>query len=157
MIQQTLMATECATCGGPLPYAGVGRPRKFCDGCRPAWFPPLKEVNRTTSVEPRARLGDPETSHVAARNAAVTAGNNRGLALLALVDAGQRGLNDFELAAVTGKAQTSIGCRRKELVTLGLVERAPIHPRPSPSGSPSIVWRATPEGIAKARTIRDAS
>jgi hypothetical protein len=103
-------------------------------------------------VTPTARRSDPESSHDAARKASVSADNNRGLALLALVDHGP--MTDFELADVTGKAQTSIGVRRSELVTLGLVERAPVHPRPSPSGSPSIVWRATEAGVAKARELR---
>jgi hypothetical protein len=105
-------------------------------------------------LTPRARTTDPETSHEAAKTANVTAASNRGLALLALADAGPRGLNDFELASRTGKAQTSIGVRRKELVSLGLVERAPVHPRLSPSGSPSIVWHCTEAGYTKARELR---
>lgn len=104
---------------------------------------------------PMARNTDPETSHQAAAQVRVTGGMDRGRALLALADAGPRGLNDFELASRTGKAQTSIGKRRKELQTLGLVERAPIHPRPSPSGSPSIVWRATETGYALAAKLRE--
>lgn len=45
-------------------YPGVGRPRAYCDPCRPGWFPPLKEVNRARSG--RARSTDPDTSHAAA-------------------------------------------------------------------------------------------
>ena len=56
------------------------------------------------------------------------------------------GLTDFELAAITDTAQTSIGVRRAELVKAGLVigttER-----RPSPSGSLAIVWRITSQGV----------
>jgi predicted ArsR family transcriptional regulator len=102
----------------------------------------------------RARLTDPETSHAAAERAAVTAGSNRALALLAYLEHGP--MTHFELADKTGKAQTSIGVRSKELVTLGLVERAPVKPRPSPSGSPSIVWRLTESGRAKALELRGA-
>lgn len=103
---------------------------------------------------PMVRSSDPDTSRQAAEKVKVTAGMDRGRALLALADAGPRGLNDFELASRTGKAQTSIGKRRKELQSIGLVERAPLHPRPSPSGSPSIVWRLTEAGYAKAAELR---
>lgn len=127
--------------------------------------PPVRRVpvraheRRVTALAspPTARKTDPQTSHDAAARASVTADNNRGIALFALLDAGSKGLTDFELADKTGKAQTSIGVRRKELVTLGLVERAPVHPRPSPSGSPSIVWRITDAGRVKVLDLRGAS
>ena len=45
----TLTATPCVDCRAPVPYSGVGRPRAYCDRCRPAWFPPLKEVPRPVS------------------------------------------------------------------------------------------------------------
>ena len=39
---------ECETCGKPLEYRGMGRPRKFCsEGCRTA------ARNRRRSVVPR--------------------------------------------------------------------------------------------------------
>ena len=103
-------------------------------------------------MEPRARASDPETSHQAARSLVLSADNDRGLALLALVDGGP--CHDFELAARTGKKQTSVGVRRKELVTLGLVERAPVKPRPNADGSLCIVWQATEAGRAAARELR---
>lgn len=56
------------------------------------------------------------------------------------------GLTDFELAALTDTAQTSIGVRRKELVQAGLVI-ATLERRPSPSGAKSIVWRITSQGV----------
>jgi DNA-binding transcriptional ArsR family regulator len=90
--------------------------------------------------EPVARWSDPDTSHAAARDAKVLAGPNRRLAYEALCRAGERGLTDFELAAITGVAQTSIGVRRKELVRAGYVEATPLR-RPAPSGSMAIVWR----------------
>lgn len=89
---------------------------------------------------PAARRTDPDTSHQAAAAAKRKAPTHRELALRALV-ANRWGLTDFELAHVTGVPQTSIGVRRKELVRAGLVE-ATKERRPSPSGSPSIVWRA---------------
>ena len=73
-------------------------------------------------------------------------------ALQALVDAGDTGLNDFELAAVTGIAQTSIGVRRGELAGRFLVEQPGVK-RPSSSGSPSTVWYATRLGRAVERAL----
>lgn len=90
---------------------------------------------------PRARSTDPLTSHLAARDASRNAETNRAKALRLLRDAGNLGLTDFELAELTGIAQTSIGVRRGELVKAGLVERTALR-RPSPSGSAAIVWRA---------------
>lgn len=91
--------------------------------------------------EPTARTSDPDTSHAAARDARVRAGTHRAKALEALRAAGARGLTDFELAALTGIAQTSIGVRRKELLRAGYVEATELR-RPAPSGSAAIVWRA---------------
>lgn len=92
-------------------------------------------------VLPAARNSDPETSHQAARRARAGAFTNRTIALAALAHAGSNGLTDFELAEITGIPQTSIGVRRGELVKMGYVIKTEER-RPSPSGSPSIVWRA---------------
>lgn len=89
---------------------------------------------------PVARRSDPETSHQAAQIAKRNAFTNRDLALAVLGAAGPLGLTDFQLAELTGIPQTSIGCRRHELVKLGYVEKTDMR-RPSPSGSPAIVWR----------------
>lgn len=94
-------------------------------------------------LDPTARTTDPWTSHEAARRAKPKAETNRALALKALRAAGPAGLTDFQLAEVTGVQQTSIGKRRGELVKAGLVEKVPGVRRPSPSGSPAQVWRAT--------------
>lgn len=56
------------------------------------------------------------------------------------------GLTDFELAEHTGKAQTSIGKRRKELELAGLVV-ATTERRPAPSGAMATVYRITPDGM----------
>lgn len=101
---------------------------------------------------PTARAADPDTSHAAAELAEVRAGSNRALALRALGAAGSAGLTDFELAARTGVAQTSIGVRRKELVRAGCVEPTEAR-RPSPSGALAIVWRVTAKGAELARTL----
>lgn len=90
--------------------------------------------------QPTARYGDPATSHQAAEKAAPRAKTNREIALRILKES-PGGLTDFELSARSGIAQTSIGVRRGELVKQGLV-RATKKRRPSPSGSPSIVWEA---------------
>jgi len=102
------------------------------------------------------RRGGQDTSQGAAVIAIFNLRGNREAALAALAQAGETGLTDFELAAVTGVQQTSIGKRRKELVDHGLVasvlDPATGKPatRPSPSGAPSMVWAATPEGIGRA-------
>lgn len=90
---------------------------------------------------PVARATDPDTSHQAAEDVLPKAQRHRDLALAALRLAGERGLTDFELADLTGVAQTSIGVRRHELVKLGLVV-ATDDRRSAPSGSAAIVWRA---------------
>ena len=86
-----------------------------------------------------ARHTDPETSHNAAKVASRKAETNRLLALRMLREHGP--MTDFALAELTGIQQTSVGVRRGELVKLGLV-RATTLRRPSPSGTPCIVWEA---------------
>lgn len=81
------------------------------------------------------------------------AATNRDRALAALRAAGERGLTDYDLQDVTGVQQTSIGKRRGELVTAGLVERQlvicpesltliPGRRMSGPSGSQCAVWVA---------------
>jgi len=95
--------------------------------------------------EPTARNTDPATSHLAAEDARALSGRHRRLAYETLRAAGDRGLTDFELAARTGIAQTSIGVRRKELVRAGYAEPTGER-RPAPSGSLAMVWRAKGDG-----------
>ncbi len=99
-----------------------------------------------------ARATDPDTSHQAAVIAIRSAATNRELALAELAAVHPDGLTDFELADRTGVQQTSIGRRRGELRDAGLVERCDdgtghTLKRPSPTGSPSIVWRCTDAGL----------
>jgi|GEM_PF-2428304 len=99
---------------------------------------------------PVARHTDPATSHMAAERAALTASKSRMLVLRLL---SERPMTDFELAAASGKAQTSIGVRRGECAKHGLVEKAldgrgEEVTRPSPSGSDALVWQVTPAGRA---------
>lgn len=94
--------------------------------------------------QPVARRSDPDTSHAAARDARAGAASVRARCLVALRNAGERGLTDFELADEVGSQQTSAGRRRKDLVDLGLVEDSKER-RPAPSGSDAIVWRAVPQ------------
>lgn len=91
--------------------------------------------------EPVARVSDPETSHQAARRAATNAATNRARVLDFLRSRGALGATDFETADAVGSQQTSAGKRRGELRDAGLVEDSGVC-RPSPSGSPSIVWVA---------------
>ena len=86
------------------------------------------------------RASDPPTSREAAENNAPRAPRHRDLALRVIREH-PAGLTDFELADLTGLAQTSIGKRRGELRDRGLVEDSGER-RPSPSGSAAIVWRA---------------
>lgn len=71
---------------------------------------------------------------------------DRRLALVALAKAYPEGLTDFELAARTGRKQTSIGKRRHELVEAGMAidtdER-----RPSDTGAMAKVWAITSYGL----------
>jgi hypothetical protein len=65
------------------------------------------------------------------------------------------GLTDFELAAITCIAQTSIGCRRKDLARMDpalVVDSG--ERRPSPTGASAIVWRITPAGVATYREMK---
>lgn len=101
---------------------------------------------------PTARATDPRTSHEAAASVRPRAGSSRARALVALAAAGTSGLTDFELADRTGVPQTSIGVRRKELTRAGLVEPTELR-RPSPSGTPALVWVITPLGELEARRV----
>ena len=158
--QQTLELTRtCRVCGAPIEYDGVGRPRSLCPSHYPDGFPPRlapgerqHEVRRGLS-QPVARVSAPSTAHDAAAIATLSAGTLRTACLLALVDAGKKGLTDFELGERVHHQQTSAGKRRLELQRGGLVEATPDR-RPAPSGAMSAVWRATEEGRAKAREVR---
>ena len=71
---------------------------------------------------------------------------DRRLALVELAKAYPHGLTDFDLAARTGRKQTSIGKRRHELVEAGMAidtdER-----RPSDTGAMAKVWAITTFGL----------
>lgn len=91
--------------------------------------------------KPVARRTDPETSHAAARDVTLTASADR---LLVLQILSTRSITDFELAAITGRQQTSIGKRRGECKQHDLVReardgRGEIVKRPAPSGSAAMV------------------
>lgn len=91
------------------------------------------------------RRTDPDTSRTAAERARPRRDTDR-LAVLRVHQANPSGLTDFELAALLGRQQTSVGKRRGELRDAGLIcdsgER-----RPAPSGSPAVVWALTVEGM----------
>lgn len=97
-------------------------------------------------LTPGARSTDPGTSHAAAMNARRRLGASQRTVLAALVRVGDRGLTDFELAAVTGRKQTSFGVRRGELVKAGLVRNTGTT-RPSDTDSAAAVWAITQAGL----------
>jgi hypothetical protein len=90
------------------------------------------------------RRMDHETSIAAAERVHGHLARHRYLALRAHFE-NPGGLNDFELAAITGIPQTSIGKRRLELMRDELIEETGLT-RPSPTGSASKVWRITQKG-----------
>ena len=99
-----------------------------------------------------ARATDPDTSHdAAAMQTPQRRERGQWLALQHLATLGP--LTDFELAALTGWQQTSIGRRRGELVSAGLVERTEDR-RSTPSGATAAVWRVTPAGLEAHRRGR---
>jgi hypothetical protein len=93
---------------------------------------------------PTARHSDHETSREAGTEK-LHWSEHRKLALKALVIAGDDGCTDFDLECMTGIHQTSVGKRRLDLLRMGYVVKTSER-RPSPSGSPSIVWRVTRAG-----------
>ncbi len=109
------------------------------------------------AIVPAARATDPATSHEAA--ATITVQRMRAdhqLVLAALHDHGP--MTDFGIAAKVSVAlgrmvkATSLGVRRKELVTLGLVRNSGRR-APSDTGTSSIVWALTAAGDAEIRGV----
>ena len=82
-----------------------------------------------------ARTADPDTSHQAALSVLPRLSGDRQRVRDYLADHPE-GLTDFELARGLGGQQTSLGKRRLELKCVDTGLR-----RPSPSGSPAVVWR----------------
>ena len=101
---------------------------------------------------PGARRSDPDTSHLAADRYPKLRSTDRREALF--VHARNRdGLTDFELGDLIGRQQTSAGKRRGELRDMGLIA-ATEERRPAPSGSPTIVWKITLEGVKVASELK---
>lgn len=95
------------------------------------------------------RRTDPATSKQAARRNPDQRSVDR-LRVLKLHAEHPEGLTDFQLAAILRGQQTSLGKRRGELRDEGLIAET-TERRPSPSGSPSIVWKITEAGKAEAK------
>jgi hypothetical protein len=110
------------------------------------WIVP---VDLIVPVEPTARLTDPTTSHAAAQRQTPAKVRTEHRLVLELLQ--YEPLSDFDLATRASQAlarpvkQTSIGVRRKELVTIGLV-RDSGRKGLSDTGSPCIVWEITTAG-----------
>jgi hypothetical protein len=101
--------------------------------------------------QPMVRTADPVTC---VEPSPERLSHGRWIALKALVCLGP--MTDFGLAEATGLAQTSIGCRRKDLVRMKpQLARSTGRKLPSPTGSPSLVWEASPEGVAFFHAHRD--
>ena len=113
------------------------------------WIVPIDLI---VPVEPTARLTDPITSVLAARAQTPNKVRNEHRLVLELLQF--EPLSDFDLASRATQAlhrpvkQTSIGVRRKELVTIGLV-RDSGRKGVSDTGSPCIVWEITAAGRAE--------
>lgn len=95
-----------------------------------------------------ARGTDDVTSVIAAERTNVSKGR---MLALRIHYGNPAGLTDFELAKLSGWAQTSIGKRRGDLMNpkyfpTPLIEKTG-ETRPSPSGSPARVWRITKVGM----------
>lgn len=101
-----------------------------------------------------ARSSDPDTSWEAALRNLSGKRTDRREALMAHAAFCDTGLTDFALASLMERQQTSVGKRRGELRDWGLVEDRGTR-RPSPSGSPAIVWRITERGRRMARALRE--
>ncbi len=128
--------------------------------------------NTSMNIAPFARNTDPDTSHQAARDAAINATSSRMAVLFCHYQHRKGGLNDFELAEILGRQQTSVGSRRADLMkpSRGHVPEPYVaemlHPQTgkplkeeSPSGSLCKVWRITAAGIAAVEIMleRDAA
>jgi len=106
------------------------------------------QLDIETFIASASRRADPDTSKMAAERVAPHASHGR---ILVLENLAVKPLTDFELSALTGWLATSIGKRRGECVKNGWVENAlDGHAeevrRPSPSGSPALVWQITQAG-----------
>jgi len=101
-------------------------------------------------IAPTSRRSDPVTSREAAAKAEMRATENRMLVLLNLI---VRPMSDFDLAEATGRLATSIGKRRHDCMTAGLVEQAldgrgePAFGK-TPTGSRCMIWAITQAGRA---------
>ena len=90
------------------------------------------------------RNDDPDTS----RNAKVFGFTKDRIMVLRCHARHPAGLTDYELAAITGRQQNSVGKRRTELRDQGYIMDSSLR-RPAPSGSSCIVWSITGAGIAR--------
>lgn len=134
--------TPCEVCGGKLWLEADEGSVVKCPACTP---------------NQRARRTDPVTSHRAALSALPRAGTWQLRALDALVDAGDRGLTDYELALALKRENMrgSVAKYRGALVKAGWVEDSR-RIRLTDTGSDATVWVAIPQA-AKVRQRRGAA
>jgi len=100
------------------------------------------ELDFSAVPPPRARRGDPVTSHISARMAeGMVTGHDRQVMDALLGELRSTGGTGHEIAAATGLNNVQVMRRIKPLRDGGLVEETE-DTRPSPSGRPCTVWRA---------------
>lgn len=108
------------------------------------------ETQNFLNFNPRgaARPTDPVTSVMAAEQIAPRVGTDRWQVLATHYRHREQGLDDFQLAELMGRKQTSVGRRRGELEHMGFVEKTERRLSPSPLTT-SVVqcYRITQKGI----------
>jgi hypothetical protein len=87
-----------------------------------------------------------ETQRLAARSAAPRSGTKRRAVLRAIVEAGDSGMTDDEISALLHMSPNTARPRRLELLEGCWIEETDVR-RDSFYGNPSIVWKATPQGV----------
>lgn len=100
----------------------------------------------------RVRATDPETSQSAAKT--VKAGTHRGQVLIALADAGERGLTGHEAWAVTDCAYPASATTRLEELEAVFFAARTDRTRATATGCQAIVFVATALGRERAAEIR---
>ena len=108
----------------------------------------MEQASLNFNPRAAARATDDVTSVIAAERVNVSHGR---MLALRLHYSHPEGLTDFELARLSGLAQTSIGKRRGDLMNpkyfpAPLIEKTG-ETRPAPSGSPARVYRITDAGL----------
>lgn len=147
LFDPTPHCTQCAGRGTVAAMRESGPTEVPCPTCTP-------RSKRT----PGTRRTDPKTSRRAELDAYPRAGSWQQRALEAFIEAGEKGLTDYELAIALNRPNMrgSVAKYRLALVTGGWVTDSQ-HTRQTDTGSKAIVWELSPQGRkAVARGYRRA-